>query len=262
MKKLSCLLLSILLTVFLALPAMAQDVPYGGDLYFITDEPGLLTDDQWEALEERAEAISMDYDCGVYVIAVYDYQEFGSTVERACDRIRKDYALGCGEDQNAIILLLSMEERDYTLRTYGDMTADGITEYGMDLLVDSFLDYLGDDDWYRAFSGYLDQSELLLEAAQEGEPMDKPLSARLAGSYGVALVIGTVMALIVCTVLKSRMKTAVKATSASAYVAPSGVQLQVRDDVYTHTTRTQRKIEKSGSSGGGGGATHSRSGKF
>ena len=64
MKKFATMLLALLLTAALTVPAMAEQTP--GDT-FIYDTEGMLTDSQWAALEEEADRISWQYDCAVYI---------------------------------------------------------------------------------------------------------------------------------------------------------------------------------------------------
>ena len=91
----------------------------------------------------------------------------------------------------------------------------------------------------------------------------------LLRNLGIALVISCVIALIVCLILKAKMRSVRRQTEARAYVTPAGLHLTRRDDVYTHTTTTRRKIERDNDqhSGGGGssfsgGGGHGRSGSF
>ena len=91
----------------------------------------------------------------------------------------------------------------------------------------------------------------------------------LLRNFGIALVISCVIALIVCLILKAKMRSVRRQTEARAYVTPEGLHLTRRDDVYTHTTTTRRKIERDNDhhSGGGGssfsgGGGHGRSGSF
>ena len=72
-------------------------------------------------------------------------------------------------------------------------------------------------------------------------------------------------ALVVCLVMKGKMKTARKQTHADAYIPQNGVRMLRQEDVYLTTTQTRVKIETQKSGGGtsvnSGGFSHS-SGKF
>ena len=71
-------------------------------------------------------------------------------------------------------------------------------------------------------------------------------------------------ALIVCLIMKGKMKTARKQTQADAYIPRDGVRITRRDDVYLTTTQTRVAVESQKSGGtsvNSGGFSHS-SGKF
>ncbi|MCH4035101.1 MAG: TPM domain-containing protein [Lachnospiraceae bacterium] len=57
-----------------SLPVRASDFE-DDRLDFVTDEAGLLTDEEWTALETRAEELSTEYACGIYVITVDDFRK-------------------------------------------------------------------------------------------------------------------------------------------------------------------------------------------
>ena len=59
----------------------------------------------------------------------------------------------------------------------------------------------------------------------------------------------------------AKMRSVRRQTEARAYVTPEGLHLTRRDDVYTHTTTTRRKIERDNDHNSGGGG-HGRSGSF
>ena len=82
----------------------------------------------------------------------------------------------------------------------------------------------------------------------------------------MALGISCVISIIICLLLLLKMHTVHQKTEANDYVAEK-LKLSRKEDRYTHTTQTRRKIERESSSSssthsesGGGGS--GRSGKF
>ncbi len=61
--------------------------------------------------------------------------------------------------------------------------------------------------------------------------------------YGIGLLLGLASAFLVCSSFKAAMQTAKKATTAGNYVTKKGLTLTFHTDKYTHTTRTERRIE-------------------
>ena len=123
-RRISTLLATMLLAIFLCVPALAAGFDEA-QLNFVTDEAGILSDQEWRSLETRAEEISLKYQCGVYIIVVDDFTDYvyDETVYEAAKTFYQEYSLGYGEEKSGELLLLSMEERDYTLIAYGYPTA-------------------------------------------------------------------------------------------------------------------------------------------
>ena len=153
-----------------SLPVRASDFE-DDSLYFVTDEAGLLTDEEWTALETRAEELSTEYACGIYVITVDDFRNYTTDedVYEAAKSLYQEYRLGYGEEQSGELLLLSMEERDYALIAYGYGNT-AFTDYGKDKLSEKFLDDFGENSWYKGFSDYLEKSGSMLRQACDRDP--------------------------------------------------------------------------------------------
>ena len=61
-----------------------------------------------------------------------------------------------GEDRDRIMILLSMEDRDYAMFVYGPKASEVFNAYGQEQLETYFLDNFRDDDWYGGFGDYID----------------------------------------------------------------------------------------------------------
>lgn len=251
-KRVVSLVTALLLAVSLCVPAIAAGFEEAG-LDFVTDVAGILSEEEWSELEARAEEISLKYECGVYIIVLDDFTSYtyDNTVYEAAKALYQEYALGYGEEKSGALLLLSMEERDYTLIAYGYGNT-AFTDYGKDKLAEKFLDNFRDDDWYGGFQDYLEKSESMLKSAREGHPLDvdsNPL-IRLAG-IGISLLVGCAAAFVIAVWVSDRMMKSVSAkTEAGAYLTAGSVEITGREDHFTHTTETRSKIERNSDSGG------------
>ena len=67
----------------------------------------------------------------------------------------------------------------------------------------------------------------------------------------VIIIASLLIALLVCSAFKSKMKTAKIAKTAENYIRQDGVRLTVRDDIFMYQTVTRKKIERSSSSSSG-----------
>lgn len=248
--------LTLLLALALCVPALAAAE---GEIGRVIDTAELLNYEEWERLETQAERITGRYDCGVYIVTVDDYEEYGSgSVYDVTTQIynNRDNGFGVGSERDGIILLLSMDHRDYALFVHGENAEYAFNSYGQKQLEEEFLDDFKDDDWYSGFSDYLETCGEYLARAEDGDPVHQGPTIYILCSIGVSLFI----AFIVCMIGKGKMNTVHQKVEASAYAAGS-LRLTDQRDQFTHTTETRRKIEKESRSERGGGGS-GRSGKF
>ena len=160
------------------------------------------------------------------------------------------------------MLLLSMYDRSYDLFVRDGGTAQyAVSDYGRNQMKEVFLDNFADDDWRGGFEDYLNACGEYLDLAEQGQPVQKSFGKVILP----ALAVGCGVALMICLMLKIKMKSVRKGAEADAYVTAEGLNLTERYDRYTHTTETRRKISNdsdSGSSDHSGGGGSSTSGKF
>ena len=93
----------------------------GADMNYIFDLSDQLSFEEWAELEARASDISQRHGCGVYVAFVDDFTEYGggNDVYKTTYQLYHANELGMGENRDGIIILLSMDERDYAMFVYG-----------------------------------------------------------------------------------------------------------------------------------------------
>lgn len=239
--------------------------PTDADMNYIFDLSDQLSYEEWAELEARASDISQRHGCGVYAAFVDDFTEYGggNDVYKTTYQLYHASELGMGADRDGIIILLSMDDRDYAMFVYGDHAEYAFDRYGQKKLEDAFLGYFGDNDWYGGVSHYLDTCDEYLTRAEEGKPVRK----NTLPIYLIVVAASCAIAGGICLMLKWQMKTVHKKAEANEYVAAGGLNLTKQYDRYTHTTETRRKIHDdsdsdSGTSSCSGGGGSGRSGKF
>ena len=272
MKKSFSLLLILLLLVLLPTAALAEST---GETVFpyVLDNAGILTESQRSSLETRAAELSEEHGCKLYIVTVKDHSEFNPDVYEAAKGISNFYDLGYGEGKDGVLLLLSMNERDFALIGHGDKGETICGHESRWIIEDDFLDNFQVNDWDGGFSDSLEvcgrqltkleSGEDITEGAdiivgpngQEyhsynapGEPTRMPTGAKLAIGLGAPCLI----ALGVCATFKAQMKTAKEKTTAEEYVVPGSAALRVRDDHFINRTETRVPIQTQSSSGRGG----------
>ena len=257
MKRIITFLAALVLLLCCSLPAYAA----GEGLPYVCDTVSLLSDEQRGTLETQAETITEQFQCAVYFITVENYQDYGSgDIYNVAKTIYKQYDLGWGEEKSGVLLLLSMDDRDYSLIAYGYGNV-AFTDYGKDYLSERFLDNFADNDWNGGCEDYIVTCAEMLKMARNEEPLDITTRVNKYHVFWISLILGFSVALIICVIWRSAAKKAVREGSeARSYLSSGGMHFTYRDDRYTHTTQTRTKIEHSSDSSGGGGTTVDSSG--
>lgn len=260
-RKVLCLLVALVWLFSLVIPVQAA-VDTDAALGYITDSAALLTSDEVAVLETKAQDLAEQYQCGIYIVTVNNFYDYGYSgdVYDAAQGIFEDYMLGVGYEDEGVLLLLSMDDRDYALICHGDKTQSVFTFDGQSYLEDAFLDDLAQNAWYDGFEDFLYASETLLEADFSGNPM-YPEEEGSTFTFILALyLIACVISGVICLIMLGQMKTARKRTSAQEYIGNQGVQLRIATDRFTHATQVRRKIETESSSSSSGSHGTPRSG--
>jgi len=277
MKKTFLLLIILLsLCISMAAPVHAADIepisgelPAGGDL--VIDETSLLSDTEWQKLNDRASALTSKYQCEIRILIIPDM--WVSDAKEHAISVYKGSDFGYGAERSGIMMMLSMADRDYALIAHGYGNTV-LTDHGRDVILNDYmLPLLKNNYYYEAFIVYLDKIEEFLMMAQAGTPFDvdtdEAYLAQQAESARAAKIVFNILipllvALIVCLIFRSQMKTARKQRAAANYIPDGGFVLTGSSDTYLYSTEVRRTIEDSSSSGGtttSGGFSGS-SGKF
>ena len=187
-KRIRCLLLVFLFCLVLCVGAAAAEQT-GAQLSYVTDAAGLLSENEDMLLEKMAESVSKKYGVGVYIVTVEDYRDFHSEgVYKATYTIYHEYTMGEGPNRDGIMLLLSMDDRDWAMFCYGSRCEYAFNSYGQQKLEKVFLDNFGENDWYGGFEDYVKECSVYLEKASAGKPVRASLFYPLLIVIGLSLL--------------------------------------------------------------------------
>lgn len=230
----------------------------GGPERFIQDNAQLISAFGNATMENRAVEMANTYGCGVYVLTVDTMN--GAEVRDFAKDYYTQHGLGVGEFSNGVLFLVAMDTREYVTITYGQNPQQSgdygigimaFTDGGIEYLEEEVVPYLSDGDYDGAFDTYLNICEEYLSYYTEnGEGMVPESSSERLLKVAAVIFIPLIIALIVCLVFLSQMKTAKIAKEAGDYV--DDLTVTARHDQYTHTTRERREISKDDDSDGSG----------
>lgn len=157
-----------ILTIFLLLLLLLQPIKTFTEKTLVIDEANLMTEEEVLDLNEKALALSEEYNMDI-VIVTTDYLEGKTSREFADDYF--DYkGYGRGDSYDGLLFLIDMENRIPYISTSG-IAIRYLTDERLDNILDFAYDSgLGDGDFYRAALGFLQATEDYL---QRGIPSDQ-----------------------------------------------------------------------------------------
>lgn len=263
-KKLRTILFALLLSVLTALPVFAES-----DMPRFVDEAGLLTESEGKELLDKLNEISIRQQVDVVVVTVNSLE--GSTAMEYADDFYDTNGYGFGKEEDGILFLISMEERDWWMSTSGfGITA--FTDAGLEFISDIIIGDLSDGDYEWAFTVFADMCDDYITQAKTGEPYDADNLPRdpleLIVFLVFALVIGFIIALIATGIMRLKLKSVYSKTEADSYVKKGSLKLKVKNDLYLYKQVDRREKPKeepkpssssSGSSNSSGGSTTHKS---
>ncbi len=256
MKKLFLgTIFALVLSLFLQVNAFAEE----NHPPLLVDEANLLTAIEEEKLLELLEDVSQRGQCDVVIVTV-DSMGDKNSQEYADDYF--DYnGYGYGSTYDGIILLISMEYRDWAISTCGfGITA--FTDWGLDYLEDAFLGNLSQGDYEEAFTVFAQTCDQIITQARQGDAFDvdtMPKGPLPLFNIPLAILIGAVISLIIVFIMKGQLKSVKRQQGAENYLEQNSFKLTDSRELYLYHTVTRHAIPKqtsSSSSSRGGSSVH------
>ncbi|MGN1479295.1 MAG: TPM domain-containing protein [Acutalibacteraceae bacterium] len=224
----------------------------------LVDNADLLNDGEETTLLAKLDEISERQRMDVVVVTVDSIGD--KTPEAYADDFYDYNGYGIGGNHDGILLLVSMENRDWHITTTGyGITA--FTDAGIKYLSKQFLDDLGDGNYAAAFTTYADKCDEFITQANTGEPYDVNNLPKEPFDFLmwilISVVVGLVAAYVITNIMKGKLKTVRFQPAASNYVKQGSLNLTNSQDIflYTHVDRKVRPKETSS----GGSSTHTSS---
>ena len=209
----------------------------------VVDEAGLLTDAQAKELSAIADQLSRTHNADIVIVTVNSLGY--RSAESFADDYFDDNGYGIGSNYSGILLLLSMEYRDWAISTSGDCIRI-FSDRQLDNIFYEIQPELSSDRYYAAFSEYLKLVDQRFETYTNG---DKVTFGTILLRMFIALAIGAAVGGITLAVMRSNMNTAKRQSGAANYVVNGTFRLYRQQDIYLYsrTSRTRRQQNTSSS---------------
>lgn len=249
-KRLMISLFAAMLMLCMALSVTAAQLPR------LVDGADLLTDSEEQYILSMLDEVSERQKLDVVIVTANTLD--GKSPMAYADDFYDDNGYGFGASYDGVLLLVSMEDRDWWISTCGyGITA--FTDYGIECLADRFLSDLSYGFYADAFETFVEGCDDYITQARNGEPFDIGTEPFDAGSaLFISAVVGLIAALVIVSSMKAQLKSVYKQTAAN-YLKQDSLKITDSHELflYRNVSRTVRQTESS--SGGGGSRTHTSS---
>lgn len=260
-KKIWCCLFSLLWMFVLIFPVMASeipDIPTERQKPLLVDEAGLLSEEESSILINKLEEISQRQKNEVAVVTVNSLE--GKTAEAYADDYYDYNGYGYGENDDGLLLLVSMGEREWAVTTYGYCHTVAFTDAGLDYISSEFRRKLSSGEYAKAFACFADLCDDFLTQAATGEPYDvdnMPKGKVSPFWLYTDLVVAFFISFGIVKGKSRNLKSVKKQESAKAYERRGSLSLRRSTDSFVNRIVTQKTIrnEKNSSSGSSGGSS-------
>ncbi len=222
------------------------------------DNACLLSASEAKELNKLLDDISSRHNFDV-AIATVDYLDSRSPRDFADDWY--DYN---GYQQNGILFLISMGERDWAISTAGEGIAY-FTDAGQEAIIDKILNDLSKGRYSKAFVAFADSCDKFIKKGESGNPYDVgnlPKGPMPLFYYVVCIAIAVASGFIGTGALKGQLKTVFMQDRADTYVMRDSFHVPQQKNVFLFSTLSKSarpKDTSSSSSRGGGSSSHSSS---
>lgn len=251
MKKFVSLILTIFCVSCFCTTCMAEDAPLLVDNY---GNNGYFSDEEFSEITKALEDVSSKFDSDV--IIRIESRISGDVEDYAFNVIENYLDQTNGED--GVLLLIAIDSRDYWFVTKGDCE-DAFDNSNFDLIEERVVAKLSNNDFYGACITYANYCEVIIPDAGANRVLAR---VKLIGIFAI---VGVVIALVVCLILKAQLKSVKAERTANNYVKRGSFDLTTSNDLFLYKTVTKVKRESNSSGGShssGGHSGGSRGGKF
>ncbi len=256
-KRLIALLFAVLLCIAFVVPVSAE-----GTNPRVVDSADLLTDAEEADLLTQLDEISLRQQFDVVVVTVDSLD--GKTPQAYADDYYDYNGYGFGSGHDGVLLLISMETRDWYISTCGY----GITAFsdaGIQFIGDEIIYDLGSEFYFDAFTTFATLCDDFVTSAKNGTPYDVDNMPRGEFLFFYTLIIslgiGAVVAGIVCIVFMFQLKSVHSKSQAADYEKKGSMKIHNSRELFLYRNVSKVKRETQSSSGGGSSTHRSSSGR-
>ena len=156
----------ICISMFFSLTVLSfayYDYSDGPRMSLVIDDADLLDASDEQELCQKLEEISNTYECEIAVLTVNSTN--GMDITEFTDDFYDYNGYGFGENDDGLLFAIDMGEREFAISTHGK-AIEIFTDYNLDVITNSFTEYLSNADYVTAFSAFLNSCSFILSDYQ------------------------------------------------------------------------------------------------
>lgn len=229
MKKIMTILAALLLCMMMGMTAMAHPSR-------LIDEADVFTDTEETELLAMLDRYSVENLLDIVVVIVDSLD--GESAEVYADDYFDYNGYGMGEDYDGVLLLVSIEDRQWYISTCGYAIA-AMSDNRLDHMADEIVPYLSAGEYVEAVEEYVVQcAGAVKQARSAGVVYEETTSEGMGNVTAVlaSLIIGFILAFIPMLSMKKKMKTVVARQEAAEYMDRSSAQITRSHDRFLYHT--------------------------
>lgn len=225
----------------------------------LDDKAGLLKGSEPQQLLETLEVDSSNSDCNIVVLTTNQGLS-ESAIQSYADNYYRTNVQDKTQSNFCITLTVDISSRKVDVGTYNPGSKRNLNDNAKDELREYVTSDLTDGNYYKAFTKYANKASDMAVSINEDGSRNKasfPWVKRII----ISLVIGAILAVLICIIIRAQLKSVAMKTNATDYVREGSLNITSQSDrfLYSNVTKTAKPKNNSSSGGYGGGSSGSHS---
>lgn len=236
-------------------PAATANTTSGSML--LDDKAGLLKGNEPQQVLETLEVDSSKSNCNIVVITTNQGLS-ESAIRSYADNYYATNVENKSQTNFCVTLTVDISSRKVDVGTYNPGSKRNLNDAAKDEIREYVTSDLTNGNYAKAFTKFADKTATIAGAIDEDGGRSKasfPWGTRIL----ISLVIGIILAVIICFIIKSQLKSVAMKSNAADYVREGSLNITSQSDrfLYSHVTKTAKPKNNSSSGGGGSSGSHS-----
>lgn len=256
-KRIRMFICALIMCITTMAPLFSDSVIADENRQRVVDGADLLSDSEEQSLKVKLDEISTRQKLDVVVVTVKTTD--GKTPEEYADDYYDYNGYGFGTEKDGVLLLISMENRDWHITTTGYGIV-AFTDAGIGYISNKMLPDLSNGKYSDAFTKYAKLCDKFITQAKKGKAYDSynlPKDPFPKRWIFYSIIAGMIVSFIICMSMRLKLKSVGKKDTATDYEKEGSLDITKSNEQFLYN-KTSRHL-RSDNSRSSGSSTHSSS---